>query len=170
MVLFISGRIRCNGKHCGYLQRIPRGTKMREEALAFCLLLSLTTTPLTGCGWERPNISGVWKGSIESSDKRGHRWNGPAELTLNQNGDVITGTLAFTRPQAGRIQVPISSGVVSKDAVVFSGQSQLPLGTIELTFHGKADGNSLTGTADITLRAMLLGGETNPAALSLQKQ
>jgi hypothetical protein len=27
-----------------------------------------------------------------------------AELTLNQNGDAITGTLAFTHPQGGRVQ------------------------------------------------------------------
>jgi hypothetical protein len=141
------------------------------DGYAFCLLLSFTTALLTGCGWvSRPNVSGVWKGSIESSDRRGHKWSGPAELTLNQNGDGITGTLAFTQPQAGRVQVSISSGVVSKDAVTFSGQSQLPLGTIELTFHGKADGKNLTGTADITLRAMLLGGETNPASLNLQKE
>jgi hypothetical protein len=132
-----------------YLQPTPRGTKMRAESLAFCLLLCLGTLPWTGCGWlSRPKVSGVWKGSIECSDKRGHKWNGPAELTLNQNGDGITGTLAFTQPQAGRIQVPIPWGAVSKDAVTFSGQSRVPLGTIELCFHGKAEGNSLTGTAE----------------------
>jgi len=45
---------------------------------------------------------------MESSDRRGRKWNGPAELTLNQNGDALTGTLAFTHPQGGRVQIPIS--------------------------------------------------------------
>ena len=144
---------------------------MRREWLNRCLLLSLAALPLTGCGWaSRANVSGVWKGSIESSDKRGHKWNGPAELTLNQNGDAITGMLVFTHPQAGPIQVPISSGIVSEDAVTFSGQNQLSMGAIELTFRGKARKLELTGTVDITLRVMLLGAETNPASLSLRKE
>lgn len=77
------------------------------------------------------------------------KWQGPAELTLNQNGDTISGTLVFTDPQVGRVQVPISSGIVSKDAVTFSGQSQFPLGgSIEVTFHGTVNGTSLSGTTE----------------------
>jgi hypothetical protein len=141
---------------------------MRDKRLLFLLGCVVLLTAI-GCN-SRPNVSGVWKGSIESSDKRGRKWNGPAELTLNQTGDALTGTLAFTHPQGGRVQIPISSGVVSKDAVTFSGQTQLPMGSIELTFHGKTAGTSLNGSADLTLRAFLLGAETNPASLSLQKQ
>ena len=118
----------------------------------------------------RASVSGVWKGSIESSDKHGHKWNRPAELTLNQNGDAITGMLVFTHPQAGRIQVPISSGIVSEDAVTLSEQNQLPMGAIELTFHGKASKYELTGTVEITLRTILLGVETNPGSLRVQKK
>lgn len=142
---------------------------MRDNWLLFCLLAAVAVFPIIGCN-SHPNVSGVWKGSIESSDKRGHKWNGPAELTLNQNGDALSGTLAFTHPQGGRVQVPISSGVVSKDSLTFSGQTQLPMGAIELTFHGKATDKGLSGTADMTLRALLLGAETNPASLNLQKQ
>jgi hypothetical protein len=141
---------------------------MRDNRLVSLLGFVVLLTAI-GCN-SRPNVSGVWKGSIESSDKRGRKWNGPAELTLNQNGDALTGTLAFTHPQGGRVQIPISSGVVSKDAVTFSGQTQLPMGAIELTFHGKAEGTSLTGSADMTLRAFLLGAETNPASLAFNKQ
>jgi hypothetical protein len=44
---------------------------------------------------------------------------------------------ALRHPQAGRVPVPITSGIVSKDAVKFSGQSQFPLGgSIEIRFHG----------------------------------
>lgn len=115
----------------------------------------------------RPNVSGVWKGSIEGTDKRGHKWQGAAELTLNQNGDAITGTFVFTPRQGGRVQVPISSGVVSKDVVTFSGQNQFQMASIELTFHGRV---TLIGTADTTSRSMILGPATETASLSLTKQ
>src|SRR5436190_915717 len=118
-------------------------------------LLALAMLCVTGCN-SKPNVSGVWKGTIQGSEKGGkNNWQGPAELTLNQNGDAISGTLTFTHPQGGRVQVPLSSGIVSKDAVTFSGQTPFPLGgSLELTFHGKASGTSLTGTTDMTSRGL----------------
>jgi len=145
---------------------------MRDKYLSLCLLVSLVILPAIGCKWiSRPNVSGVWKGSIEASESGGkNKWQGPAELTLNQNGDAITGTLSFTHPQGGRVQVPISSGVVSQDAVTFSGQQQFPLGgSVEVTFHGKVSGTSLTGTTDMTSRG-LFGTVTNSGPLNLTKQ
>ena len=143
---------------------------MRRKLLPFSLSLIAALLVANGCQWlSRQNISGVWRGSIESTERTGH-WQGPAELSLNQNENTITGTLAFTHPQAGRIQVPISSGVVDGDSVTLSGQTQLPMGAIEFSFHGKVDGKSLKGTADMTLRALLLGSETNPASLNLTRQ
>lgn len=143
---------------------------MREKRfLAFFLLLAVIAVLATGCN-SKPNVSGYWKGSIDATDKQGHKWNGPAELTLNQNGNALTGTLSFTHPQGGRVQVPISSGVISKDAVTFSGQNQFPMGTLELTFHGKVDDASLTGTADMTSRSLLIGPVANTASLKLTKQ
>src|SRR5438128_12530756 len=131
---------------------------MRKKCPVLTLVLCFAIVQTVGCKWlSRPNVSGVWRGSIEGIDKRGRKWQGPAELTLNQNGDAITGTLVFTHPQGGRVQVPISSGVVSKDTVTFSGQSQFPMGSLELTFHGTVAGTSLTGTADMTSRSMLIG-------------
>lgn len=144
---------------------------MRTKYSILSMLIWLAISQSVGCKWmSRSNLSGVWKGTIESTDKRGHKWHGPAELTVNQNGDAVTGSLAFTHPQAGRIQVPISSGVLSKDDLTFSGQSQLPMGSIEITFHGKGMDSVIGGTADITLRAMLLGAETEKASLDLHKQ
>ena len=135
------------------------------------LSLSLTATLLiaSGCQWlSRQNISGVWKGTIQASAAGGKdKWQGPAELTLNQNGEAISGTLVFTHPQAGRVQVPITSGIVSKDALTFSGQNQFPLGgSIEITFHGKVSGSSLAGTTDMTSRG-LFGTVTNTGPLTL---
>jgi hypothetical protein len=144
---------------------------MRNRPSNLALVLCFAVTATVGCErLSRPNVSGVWKGSIQSADKRGHRWQGPAELTLNQNGDAITGTLVFTPPQAGRVQVPISSGVVSKDSLTFSGQNHLQMASIELTFHGKVSGTSIDGTADMTSRSIILGPATETASLSLRKQ
>jgi len=141
---------------------------MREKWLwlSVCLLLFLA---MPGC-ISRPNVSGVWRGTIVATDNRGHNWNGPAELMLNQKEDAITGTLSFTHPQGGRVQVPISSGIISKDAVTFSGQNQFPMGSLEITFHGKVTDVSLTGTADMTSRSLLIGPQSNVASLTLRRQ
>ena len=143
---------------------------MGNKCSVLCVLF-LAITATVGCDrLSRPNISGVWKGSIEASDKGGHKWQGPAELTVNQNGDAVAGNLVFTHPQGGRVQIPISSGAVSKDAVTFSGQNQFPLGgSIEIIFHGKVSGNSLKGTTDMTSRG-LFGTVTNSGPLNLTKQ
>src|SRR5882762_9696345 len=158
----------------GYiLHQIPSngGIKMRDKPLSLVsTVLAFAIFLLAGCVL-RQDISGVWKGTIQASTAGGkEKWQGPAELTLNQNGDALSGTLVFTHPQAGRVQVPISSGIVSKDAVTFSGQSQFPLGgSIEVTFHGTVSGTSLTGTADMTSRG-LFGTVTNSGPLNLSRQ
>ena len=143
---------------------------MREKRLPFCLFVVVALLLEVGCNSSR-NVSGVWKGSIEAGEKGGkNKWQGPAELTLNQNGDALTGTLSFTFPQAGRIQVPITSGIVSKDAVTFSGQQQFPLGgSVEITVHGTVSGPSLNGTMEMTSRG-LFGTVTNSGPLTLTKQ
>src|SRR5262249_5019965 len=135
-----------------------------------CILSVVLTSMIIAVGCQRQTVSGVWKGTIEANDKAGNKWQGPAELTLNQNGDALTGTLTFTHPQGGRVQIPISSGIVSKDSVTFSGQNQFPLGgSIELTFHGKSSSKSLMGTTDMTSRG-LFGAITNNGSLTLTKQ
>jgi hypothetical protein len=145
---------------------------MRNKSSILVLPLCFAIICTVGCErLTRANVSGVWKGSIQGSEKNGkNKWQGPAELTLNQNGDALTGTLSFTYPQAGRIQVPITSGVVSKDTVTLSGQQQFPLGgSIELTVHGTVSGGSLTGTMDMTSRG-LFGTVTNSGPVTLSKQ
>jgi hypothetical protein len=146
---------------------------MRDKCLSLFLIASLVMlSSAVGCKWiSRPNVSGVWKGSIQASEAGGkNKWQGPAELTLNQNGDALTGTLVFTHPQGGRVQVPISSGVASKDEVTFSGQQQFPLGgSVEITFHGKVNGTSITGTTDMTSRG-LFGTVMNSGPLNLTKR
>jgi hypothetical protein len=147
-----------------------RSGRMRmRDRLLVCLLISLIMLPIIACN-SRPKVSGVWKGTIAATDNRGHNWNGPAELTLNQNEDAITGTLSFTHPQGGRVQVPISSGVITKDTLTFSGQKQFPMGSLEISFHGTVADASITGKADMTSRSLLIGPQTNVASLNLTKQ
>ena len=143
---------------------------MRDKRLLSFLLVWAVLATAIGCN-SRPNVSGVWKGTVQGSEKSGkNQWQGPAELTLNQNGDVLTGTLSFTFPQAGRIQVPITSGVVSKDAITISGQQQFPLGgSVEITIHGTVSGASLSGTMDMTSRG-LFGTVANSGPVTLTKE
>lgn len=70
---------------------------------------------------------------------------------------------------AGRVQAPISSGVVSKDSVTFSGQNNFQMASIELTFHGTVNGSMLHGTAEMTSRSMILGPATETPSPSLSK-
>jgi hypothetical protein len=145
--------------------------KMSDKRLSILLtIMSSAIFSLSGCV-SRQDVAGVWKGTIQASAAGGkEKWQAPAELTLNQNGEALTGTFVFTHPEAGRVQVAISSGIVSKDAVTFSGQSQFPLGgSMEITFHGKVNGASLTGTTDMTSRG-LFGTVTNTGPLTLTKQ
>src|SRR5579883_3177176 len=143
---------------------------MRDKRLSVVLTILSFASLSSGCV-SRPDISGVWKGTIQASAAEGKdKWQGPAELTLNQNGDALSGTLVFTHPQAGRVQVPITSGILSKNAVTLSGQNQFPMGSIEITFHGTVSGASLTGTADMTPRSMLIGPQANTASITLTRQ
>ncbi len=139
---------------------------VKRLLIALACFAALTTMACNS----RPKVSGFWKGTIAATDNRGHNWNGPAELTLNQNEDAITGTLSFTHPQGGRVQVPISSGVIDKDKLTFSGQSQFPMGSLEISFHGTVADASITGKADMTSRSLLIGPQTNVGSLNLRKQ
>jgi hypothetical protein len=143
----------------------------RAKSSIFAVALCLGALTTTGCSWFSPrNVTGIWKGMIQFSEKGNQQWNGPAELTLTQQDTAIAGTLVFTHPQAGTVQIPISSGVLSNDALVLSGQSQFPMGSMELNFHGEIAGSQLTGKLDLTSRALLLGSHTDRASLRLKKQ
>jgi len=135
---------------------------MRDKPLSFVLLvLSFAIYSLAGCVL-RHDISGMWKErfrrALREEKKSGKDLR---KLTLNQNGDALTGTLVFyasagrTRPSSDQF------GRRSKDAVTFSGQKSVSIGgSIEITFHGRVSGTSLSGTTDMTSRGYLEPSQT----------
>ena len=92
----------------------------------------------------------------------------PGSLVISQVGNSVRPMHLFGRQR--RVQVPISSGVVSKDSLTFSGQNQFQMASIEMTFHGEVSDTALSGTADMTSRSMILGPAMETATLSLIKQ
>jgi hypothetical protein len=44
------------------------------------------------------------------------------------------------------------------------------MASVEISFHGSVSGTTLSGTAEITSRSIILGPATETASLSLQKQ
>jgi hypothetical protein len=85
-------------------------------------------------------------------------------------------TLTCTRTLAGREGFDclnwrtIRRLYVESSVLTFSGQSQFPMSSLELTFHGTVAGESLTGTAEMTSRSMLIGPVANTGSVTLRKQ
>src|SRR5205823_831092 len=98
----------------------------------------------------------------------GFAFSNPGSLVISQVGNSVRPMHLFGRQR--RVQVPISSGVVSKDSLTFSGQNQFQMASIEMTFHGEVSDTALSGTADMTSRSMILGPAMETATLSLIKQ
>src|SRR5438876_1035616 len=98
----------------------------------------------------------------------GFAFSNPGSLVISQVGNSVRPMHLFGRQR--RVQVPISSGVVSKDSLTFSGQNQFQMASIEMTFHGEVSDTALSGTADMTSRSMILAPAMETATLSLIKQ
>src|SRR5437667_7867334 len=98
----------------------------------------------------------------------GFAFSNPGSLVISQVGNSVRPMHLFGRQR--RVQVPISSGVVSKDSLTFSGQNQFQMASIEMTFHGEVSDTALSGTADMTSRSMILGPAMETATLTWIKQ
>src|SRR5207247_2660292 len=112
-----------------------------------------------------PLVTGVQKCALPIY---GFAFSNPGSLVISQVGNSVRPMHLFGRQR--RVQVPISSGVVSKDSLTFSGQNQFQMASIEMTFHGEVSDTALSGTADMTSRSMILGPAMETATLSLIKQ
>jgi hypothetical protein len=139
-----------------------------EFKLGFLLLPSLILA--NGCGfWDRtPQVAGVYAGAIACPDCS-ERWDGASEIVLNQNGRNLAGILRINHPAAGSILVPLSAGVIGDDGrITLTGQAQLPLGSIEVSFTGQHQPNGIGGRAILILRSPLAGSRQQNTILRLK--
>jgi len=130
-------------------------------------LFILVTTFLTGC-FPQPDISGTYTTAVHARQGNGRGWNGTAEIRLTQTGASLTGQVTLHHPEAGTVQIPITSGSVQDGKVVFFGHTNLPLGTLDLTFTGLVKTTRIEGAVHVELDS-LFGQEQDTATLYLAK-
>ena len=113
----------------------------RIGAAAACLLAMVAVaTPATG--QETANVAGEWE--MTSETQRGTM---TTIFTFEQDGNTLTGSLEGQRGG----EVPISSGSVEGNVVTFSvvrggGNRGTGNRSMEMTYTGTVEGNSITGT------------------------
>jgi hypothetical protein len=95
-------------------------------------------------------------------------WRGNAELMLTQCGSSLNGEFTLRHPSAGTFRIPITSGTVKDSKVVFFGHAMLPVGTVDITFHGTARRGGIEGDANVDLHC-LFGEENDSAELRLER-
>ena len=93
------------------------------------------------------DLSGFWDVSLS---ERGERLQG--KLTLSQNGSALSGNLELAYGQQ-RMQIKLTSGLVSAGQVAFSGENE----RVDLKFNGTISVGVLKGTLDLTDRIMMRG-------------
>ena len=130
-------------------------------------LFMLVTTFLTGC-FPQPDISGTYTTAVHARQGNGRSWNGTAEILLTQTGASLSGHITLHHPDAGTVQIPITSGSVQDGKVVFFGHANLPLGTVDLKFTGAAKATRIEGAVNVELDS-LFGEEQDTATLYLSK-
>ena len=130
-------------------------------------LFILVTTFLTGC-FPQPDISGTYTTAVHARQGNGRGWNGTAEILLTQTGASITGHVTLRHPDAGTVEIPITSGSVQDGKVVFFGHTNLPLGTVDLKFTGLVKATRIEGAVHVELDS-LFGQEQDTATLYLAK-
>ena len=71
---------------------------------------------------------------------------------LNQNDRNLTGFLPINYPAAGSVLVPLAVGAIGDDgSITLTGQAQLALGSIDVSFTGKHQANRIGGSAILVL-------------------
>jgi hypothetical protein len=130
-------------------------------------LLMLVTTLFTGC-FPQPDMSGTYTTAVHARQGNGRGWNGAAEILLMQTGASLTGHVTLHHPDAGTVEIPITSGFVRDGKVVFFGHANLPLGTVDLKFTGVAKTTRIEGAVNVDLDS-LFGEEQDTATLYLSK-
>ena len=137
-----------------------------STAVAGLFVLAITVL-LTSC-FPQPDISGTYTTAVHAHQRNGRGWNGTAEILLTQTGASLTGHVTLHHPNAGTVEIPITSGSVQDGKVVFFGHTNLPLGTVDLKFTGVAKTTRIEGAVNVGLDS-LFGEEQDTATLYLSK-
>jgi hypothetical protein len=142
---------------------------MKHTTLAVVtgLFVLAITLFLTGC-FPQPDISGTYTTAVHARQGNGRSWNGTAEILLTQTGGSLTGHVTLHHPDAGTVEIPITSGSVQDGKVVFFGHTNLPLGTVDLKFSGAVKTTRIEGAVNVELDS-LFGEEQDTATLYLSK-
>lgn len=139
---------------------------MKYKLFLFALI-AIGIGVLAGCGPE-PDVSGSYVTTVDARSSGGARWHGKAEVLLTQKGQLLTGSVTLHHPTVGPIQIPITAGSASGGKIVFFGHGQLPLGSLDLSFHGAEKNGRIEGGIHLTLHS-LFGSETDSAVLLMAK-
>ncbi len=139
---------------------------MRRVTATFLLL---TVGLATSCKSTPPQIAGKWHGTSQltaifttpvSSKPRNE--NVPADfvLVLTQNGQTIQGDASVTAAKNPPIHIPINTGVIGPDGKLsLEGDASFTLSRAHLSFDGKAEGGTITGTINVALSNVGGSGE-----------
>jgi hypothetical protein len=133
----------------------------------FAPFLAIGLGVLTGC-YMQPDLSGSYTTSVNATTSSGEHWRGTADVLLTQTGSALAGNITLHHPSAGTIQIPITSGSAADGKVLFFGHAQLPMGTVDVSFHGELKSSQIEGAAEMSIHS-LLGSETDNANLLLAK-
>ena len=102
---------------------------------------------------EIAKVGGTWKLTVEPPGQSIE-----VTLTLDQQGDTITGTL--NSPLFGNVQ--IKNGKVTEDGMNFEATVSVGGQELDVSFAGKVDGNKVEGTVDSAQGPVAFSGTKNP--------
>ena len=136
-------------------------------AVVIGLFVLAITLFLAGC-FPQPDISGTYTTAVQARQGNGRSWNGTAEILLTQTGASLTGHVTLHHPDAGTVEIPITSGSVQDGKIVFFGHTNLPLGAVDLKFSGAVKPTRIEGAVNVELDS-LFGEEQDTATLYLSK-
>jgi hypothetical protein len=122
---------------------------------------------VASCSWQR-GISGSYTTTIDARSAGPRQLAGKCRTHVDAMWFIIEWRVYTPSPDCGH--VPDSDHVRDgKDSkVVFFGHAKLPVGTVDITFHGTARRGGIEGDANVDLHC-LFGEENDSAELRLER-
>jgi len=105
----------------------------------FAAVVCLVSLPGTVAAEDAVGVSGVW--DLIWQGQQGPR---TLEMTVEQDGEQLSGKVVGPRGQSTAF-----SGTLEGDKIVFVISFRTQRGSLEITYRGTVDGDSMSGTAEI---------------------